>query len=182
MYDKIFKDFKLHNRADSELISKYEGILPEELLGVWREYGFGTILGGYLKIINPEEYQEVLELSYFDADRAVPVFMTAFGDIITLEDSRYIRNIRFKNGDFDGIPGGFKFFWEDLENEEIDEIYNELDKYKVAVERLGEPEFNECFGYTPLLGLGGNEKVENLEKVDAKVYIELITQLVGRIE
>ena len=41
---------------------------------------------------------------------------------------------------------------------------------------------DECFGYTPLLGLGGSEKTENLEKVNPKVHIELIAQLVGRIE
>lgn len=55
-------------------------------------------------------------------------------------------------------------------------------KYKDAVAKLGELEFDECFGYTPLLGLGGSEKTENLEKVNTKVHIELITQLVGRIE
>ena len=26
------------------------------MLDVWKEYGFGTILDGYLKIINPDEY------------------------------------------------------------------------------------------------------------------------------
>ncbi len=47
---------------------------------------------------------------------------------------------------------------------------------------MGELEFDESFGYTPLLGIGGSEKIENLEKVKTKEHIEIITQMVGRIE
>jgi len=182
MYDKVFKDFKLESKVSSELIAKYEGLLPEEMLVVWREYGFGTILDGYLKIINPDEYRDVLDMAYFRADVSVPIFVTAFGDIITWEKNEFIRQVKFNKGDFEAITGGFKFFWEDMENGDIDEIYGSLDKYKAAVKRLGELAFDECFGYTPLLGLGGKEKVENLEKVKTKVHIELITQMMGRIE
>ena len=182
MYDKIFENFKLKCKVSNEIITKYEKVLPNEMLDVWKEYGFGTILDGYLKIINPEEYEEVLDMSYFRASVATPIFVTAFGDVIALEEGRYLRIIKFKNGTFDVIPGGFDFFWEDLEGGYIKEINNALDKYKDAVAKLGELEFDECFGYTPLLGLGGSEKTENLEKVNTKVHIELITQMVGRIE
>lgn len=182
MYDRIFENFKLNCKVSNEIICKYEKLLPTEILDVWKEYGFGAILGGYLKIVNPEEYEELLDMSYFRAPVAIPVFVTGFGDIIALEEGRYLRMIKFKNGTFDIIPGGFEFFWEDLEEGYIKEINNALDKYKDAVAKLGELEFDECFGYTPLLGLGGSEKTENLEKVNTKVHIELITQLVGRIE
>lgn len=182
MYDKVFGNFKLNCKASEEILNKYEGVLPKELLDIWKEYGFGTILDGYLKIINPDEYSEVLEMAYDGQDVAIPVFVTAFGDIFVVEEGKYIIVVRVKNGTIDGVPGGFKFFWEDLENDDIDEINNEFGKYKDAVAQLGELEFDECFGYTPLLGLGGSEKTENLEKVNTKVHIELITQLVGRIE
>lgn len=46
----------------------------------------------------------------------------------------------------------------------------------------GKLNFEECFGYVPLLRLGGSEKVENLKKVKIKEHIELITQMVGKIE
>ena len=35
--------------------------------------------------------------------------------------------------------------------------------------------FDECYGYVPLLGLGGSEKVDNLQKVKIKEHI--ITRL-----
>ncbi len=182
MYDKVFKDFKLESKVSPELIAKYEGRLPEELLAVWREYGFGTILDGYLKIIDPDEYSEVLDIAYDGQGVAIPVFVTAFGDIWVVEEGQYIIVVKIKNGAIDGVPCGFEFFWGDLENGYIKEINNALDKYKDAVAKLGELAFDECFGYTPLQGLGGKEKVENLEKVKTKVHIELIAQMMGRIE
>lgn len=182
MYDKVFEKFKLNCKVSNEIINKYEGILPKEVLDVWEKYGFGTILDGYLKIVNPDEYMDVLDIAYDGQGVAIPIFVTGFGDILVLEEGRYIIAVKCKNGTISGIPGGFKYFWEDLENEDIDEINDEFAKYKAAVAKLGELEYDECFGYTPLLGLGGSEKTENLEKVNTKVHIELITQLVGRIE
>ena len=49
------------------------------------------------------------------------------------------------------------------------------------MKKLGKLEYDECFGYVPLLGLGGSEKVDNLDKVKIREHIEIITQLVGKI-
>jgi len=46
----------------------------------------------------------------------------------------------------------------------------------------GPLEFDECYGYVPLLGLVGSEEVSNLSKVKIREHILLITELVGRIE
>ena len=53
--------------------------------------------------------------------------------------------------------------------------------YQAAVERLGKLEFDECFGFTPLLGLGGFEKPEFLDKVKIKEHIAIICYLVGPV-
>lgn len=55
-------------------------------------------------------------------------------------------------------------------------------QYTKAVVKYGLLGYDECFGYVPLLGMGGKERVENLQKVKIKEHIELITQMVGRIE
>lgn len=54
-------------------------------------------------------------------------------------------------------------------------------KYKEAVKKPGKLEHDESFGYVPLLGLGGPETVEHLQKVKTREHIEIITQLVGKI-
>lgn len=182
MNNDLLREYKTDSMVDSKIINKYKQIVPAKLISVWKSCGFGSLLNGYLKIINPDEYQAIIDRSYFRANVSIPIFVTAFGDIITWEENKYIRMIKYKNGTFKGISSGFDFFWEDIITDYFCEEFFELDKYATAVSRLGELEYGECFGYVPLLGLGGSEKVENLKKVKIKEHIELITQLVGKIE
>lgn len=72
-------------------------------------------------------------------------------------------------------------FLEDLELGIFNNKFFDIKKYNEAIIKLGKIELNECFGYFPLLGLGGSEKVENLKKVKIREHIEIITQLVGKI-
>lgn len=182
MNNYLFEKFNANSKVNDETIKKYREKIPAELLLVWSEYGFGSMLDGYIKIINPDEYSSIIKMSYFRADVSIPIFVTAFGDIITWEENKYIGIIKYKKGNFQIIAASFKYFFNDLQDDYFIEKYLEIDKYKEAVSKLGQLEYDECFGYVPLLGLGGSEKVENLKKVKVKEHIELITQLVGKIE
>ncbi len=46
--------------------------------------------------------------------------------------------------------------------------------YLAAKKKLGEPNDEECYGYVPLLGLGGAEKADNLQKVKIEEHIGLV--------
>ncbi len=81
-----------------ELLQKYKTILPDELIKIWGNYGLGKLLEGYLKVINPEEYQELLNATYFRGNISIPILTTAFGDIITFEENQYIGMVRYKMG------------------------------------------------------------------------------------
>lgn len=166
---------------EQKILSKYETILPGELIEIWENYGLGSLLGGYLKVINPESYQELLNNTYFRAKISIPILTTAFGDIITLEEGQYIGMVKYKNGNFVMLAKNFKRFMHNLEDDYFLEKYFQIPQYVEAVKKLGELEYDECFGYVPLLGLGGNEKVDNLDKVKIKEHIELISQMVGKI-
>lgn len=181
MKKNLFDGFIKEQNVSRELCNKYENLLPGELLELWNEYGFGSFMDGYLKLINPEEYQELVCETYFRGDYAIPMFMTAFGDIILWEDNKYIRMVKYKNGIFKGMASGFDFFLEDLNNGLFDTGFFEFSNYTDAVKILGKLNFNECFGYVPLLGLGGSEKVENLKKVKVREHILIISQLVGKV-
>ena len=73
-----------------EIIEKYKDQVPTELVQIWQEDGLGTFLDGYLKVINPDDYLELLQDSYFRGDIAIPIFVTAFGDIITWEKNEFV--------------------------------------------------------------------------------------------
>lgn len=80
---KVFSDFKLYKRVDKEIIDKYKDVVGNDVVEIWNEYGFGSTFNGYLKIINPDEYQELLEETYIMPFNDIPVFITGIGDIIT---------------------------------------------------------------------------------------------------
>ena len=62
------------------------------------------------------------------------------------------------------------------------ERYGIASLYEEAINKYGQLEYEECFGFVPVLPMGGKKDVDHLEKVNEKVHIALITQVVGRIE
>ena len=74
---KIFDDFVLEEKASPEIIKKYKGKVNETVLEVWKRYGFGTILNGYLRFVNPDKYEEIMEDTTGKFESAIVVFTTA---------------------------------------------------------------------------------------------------------
>ena len=177
----FLKDFKLHGEVNQECIERYEQQLPGELIYIWRNYGFGTFMNGYLRIINPDDYLDLLKNSYFNAEAAIPIMTTAFGDIITWEEQQYVGIVEYRHGISDIIIRGFDVFMILLNDDQAKKMIFTLDMYDNALKERGEIEFNECFGYVPLLALGGKKSVNNLKKVKMREHIALITDLTGGI-
>ena len=177
----LFQNFQRECPAPAALCEKYASALPPELLKVWRDYGFGTLLDGCLKIINPDEYQDLLRDTYALSDSAIPVFATAFAGLLTWEKGRYLRFVNYQSGTFEGVAAGLKFFWGDLADGVFNDRFLELTQYREAVQALGPLQFDECFGYAPLLGLGGSRRVEHLRKYKLREHIALSAQAVGKV-
>ena len=177
----LFQSFKRECPAPAALCEKYASALPPELLNVWRDYGFGTLLDGCLKIIDPDEYQDLLRDTYALSDSAIPVFATAFAGLLTWEKGRYLRFVNYQSGTFEGVCAELKFFWGDLADGVFNDRFLELAWYREAVQALGPLQFDECFGYAPLLGLGGNRRVEHLRKYKLREHIAFIAQAVGKV-
>lgn len=175
----LFDRFIKEAGAAPELCTKYRALLPADLVAGWEKYGFGSLLDGYLKMVNPEDYRALLRSTYALGGSAIPIFVTAFADIITWEKGRYIRIVQYKDGTFDGIASDFYFFWEDLESGVFDQKFFDRELYQEAVRQQGALQFDECFGFVPLLGLGGSKTVSRLQKVKIKEHIALITQALG---
>ena len=182
MYEETFKDFKLERQVDKKLIDKYKDQLPLDIINIWEKFGYGSFKNGYLKFINPDEFIEILKMCYFAAEKAIPIMITVFGDIITWEEGSYMMLINVKERDIHCLAKGMKYIWEDLSDDYFVNKYFELKQYEKAVAKHGELAYDECFGYTPLLAMGGSKKIANLKKVKIREHIELITAMLGRIE
>lgn len=177
----MITDFIKSEDVNEDLIKEYEGKLPVEVIDIWREYGLGTFYNGYLKVINPNDYQELLERSYFRGDVSIPIFATAFGDLITWEENGYVGIVQYRYGENHIMDSGFEFFMDDVKDGEFDEEYLSICQYNAAVKKHGDLEYDECFGYVPILALGGKESVNNLKKVKIREHIAIITELAGEI-
>ena len=51
----IFEDFLATMPVSKDIIMKYKDKIPSELMNIWKQYGFGSFMSGYLRIINPDE-------------------------------------------------------------------------------------------------------------------------------
>lgn len=174
-------NFKKQKEMQLEVIEKYSSLVPIEVVEIWKQDGIGSFLNGYLRVINPDDYCSLIKDTYFRGEDAIPLFVTAFGDVVTWERGEYVGIVKYKNGTFDIMIKNMKKFFRCLEDKYFINKFFSIHLYEEAVNLMGELSFDECYGYVTLLGLGGNEKVSNLKKVRTREHIEIITQLVGKI-
>lgn len=174
-------DFKFHSEVNADVIEKYEDKIPPELLKIWHIYGFGSFANGYIKIINPDDYEKVFENSYFASDVSIPIFATGFADIITWEEGRFIGLVQYRKSDITIYPFNINHFLTKYYTSRCITEFLDNAQYNDAVKTLGKLRYDECFGYVPLLALGGSEKVEKLHKMKILPHIDLITDMVGPI-
>ena len=127
--EKMLDNFIKEADMPQEVIEKYKDQVPAELVQIWQEDGLGTFLDGYLKVINPDDYLELLQDSYFRGDVAFPMFVTAFGDIITWEKNTYVGIVQYNIQDLDIICKGMDLFIRFLDNSYVTDNF-EFDLYR----------------------------------------------------
>ena len=178
----MIKDFVKVADMPKEVIEKYKSKVPVELIEIWKNKGLGTFLNGFLKVINPDDYSELVRDSYFRGDIAIPIFATAFGDMIVCEEGKYLRMVKYKDGVFITILENLPLFLQFVDEPDFADDYFELPLYTEAIEKYGLLDYDQCFGFVPLLALGGFKDMDHLDKVKIYEHIILITALVGKIE
>ncbi len=187
--EKLLKDFELEEKVSDDIINKYKNRVPKELIEIWKKYGFGTFFNGYLKIINPDKYEDLIYETYIQNDENIKfttcLFTTGMGDLIIWEyineNDTTITLLKYRTGKYRIIGPKFNIFLKLLEDEDFLEEELEWKEYPKAIRKYGKLGYDECFGYVPLLGLGGKKSVNNLKKVKLIEQIYLITDLLGPI-
>ncbi len=177
--EKVFKDFTLAEKVSQDTITKYKERVGADVVAIWEKYGFGSTFKGYLKIINPADLQELLEETYIMPLDEIPVFATGMGDIIACDSRGNFVILDYRHQRIKVLWTQKKIRWNFFLNNYFQDEYWQWHPYFEAVERYGEPEYDECFGYEPLLSLGGAESVANLKKVKYQVHLILIGEIQG---
>jgi hypothetical protein len=172
-----------------EVFNKYKKILPEPIISLWENHGFGGYRKGLFWTINPDEYNGYLEKWIKTQwNDVVPIMRTAFGDIIVMynidqDDDEWedvgFRVIDLKHGDEDLVTYGVESFFKRYllrpgglaEASQID-----LDLFHYGVDNLGLLKADECYGFEPLLLSGGKENEESMKKLSFSPHLDILTQ------
>uniref|UniRef100_UPI0028E8AE3D GAD-like domain-containing protein n=1 Tax=Microbacterium aurum TaxID=36805 RepID=UPI0028E8AE3D len=176
-------DFVPHAPVPREIVDEYRGRVPDELIEVWENYGYGTFGEGFLRIIDPKLYEaEVGDcIGKTQGDGiAIPVMTTGLGDLITWEPSVGFIAIMYRLGDTQALGRTFEGLILFLEDEILlEDLKAEI--FPEAVAAHGELPYDQSFIFVPLLSMGGKAKVDNLHKRDTIASIQVAVDLQGII-
>lgn len=176
-FEELLKDFNKVGNVEKNIIEKYKGIVSDEIIELWKKYGYGSFYNDFMKIINPDEFMEVFNLLVVNITDDIPIFITGMGDIIiyTKSTGSFIDYLtRYKTVEY--IPNQLEGLADELDFEYTREEYLVYLPYEEAINKYGNPDYSQCFGYSPLLSLGGCENVNSLKKVDLMTHLEIISQ------
>lgn len=199
-FDGFLEDFgEPHDNEPipETVIETYRDKLPEQLFTYWRALGACGFHNGLLWMVNPAEYQDLLdswlEGSPFEQRNDLSVIArTAFGvfyvwgkgksTVLKIDPSANLisymidndeKNLHEKEENF-----SLRCFWGFKDIKYVDETdENEKPLFARALKKLGQLKSDEMYGFSHRLALGGKETLENLEIVKLDVYHDLAQQM-----
>lgn len=148
-------------------------LLPEEL----NKYIDKSVLNGYLRFLDETmrtEYTKLLE-NYYQWEGGIPFAITAFADILVWND-KYVYKYNLLDNDVSVILSGFDYFFQNIEDEDYQKDYFELDLYEMCREKIGDLNFDECYTFEPIPALGGSKTTETVSKGKSPEFVALLIQ------
>lgn len=103
---KLPRDFTPARPMPQEVIEQYRDRVSPEILEFWQTHGLGTFANGFMKVINPVAVSGAFRRLFADGPLAedVPIFATAFGDLITYADAEpEYTDERYGGGTYYGV-------------------------------------------------------------------------------
>jgi hypothetical protein len=160
-------------------IERFKDLVPEEIADLWRA-GAGIAGDGFLRVIDPAEFVDVVHEGLAGSETTVPIAVTAFGDLVCWRDNLMLA-VLFRYGTTEGLSKKPATLGTRLVKPDWATVMLKAPLWEAARDTLGVPDFDECFGFVPMLVLGGAEKVENLKRVKLKEHLDLLVQATGPI-
>ena len=182
----------------AEKIEKFRGHLPDKLLEYWQVYGWCGYANGLFWTVDPDEWEGELEswigdTDLMEKDAYYVIGRSAFGKLFLWgKNSGQSLKVNtpwgmifpsFNEEEFkdDGPDLTLQLFFSVLSRDGLDEE-DEKEKplFERALKKLGVLDHNTMYGFVPALALGGTPKLENLQKLDAHVHLDILSQVTER--
>jgi hypothetical protein len=171
---------KKFGKPSDEVVEKYKNNIPEYIIEVWKTFGFGSYAEGMFFISNPNPFESITEIYFGKKSTHTVIGRSSFGDLIIwdAEDSSIIslnassgKGVRMADdGDIDG------FFAFTMNNDKFYDAHN-YQMHLKAVEKFGQLEEDQVFGFFPALSMGGKEKLENIKVVQIREYLAMLAEI-----
>ena len=175
-----FRSFDPVAPISDETIAAFAGAVPTEVADLWRTYGAGLVGDGYFRLLDPARAAKMLAGVFELPEGSTVLFATALGDLVVHVKGLYlVFKARWgaidliEDADVDALVALIE------DPAERDEAW-EWQPYPEARNRDGVPDFEQCYGYVPLLGLGGSPDPGNLQLGGLSEHLATIAQLVGQ--
>ncbi|TVL15386.1 GAD-like domain-containing protein [Shewanella algae] len=166
-------------------LAKYHNHLPECLLELWQQHGFGHYGDGLIQLIDPDEYLDNLwGWLMLDEDMSrIPFAISCFGDIfyyrlLSDEGDEDIAFIDPHTSQTDVLTWSMEDFFNDwcCDDEVQASFFRKKDLQQVS-DLQGKLQQNQIYFYTPALRLGGEPAIDKTQRGDARVQLDLLLQL-----
>jgi hypothetical protein len=167
-------------RADPipvESIERFSSLVPAEFVELWQQ-GSGTFADGFLRVVDPAPLEPILQQGVVLSDGAVPVFVTAFGDIVYWKETSLAAAL-FRHGVIEGVTGRPELLPRFFADQGFFDVVLHAQLWPEAKAVHGVPDLDECLGFAPMLVLGGPERVDHLKRVKLLEHLDLLTQATG---
>lgn len=184
-----------HRRVPESSIDKYRSVLPDALLGYWREEGWCSYANGLFWIVDPEPYKAALDIwlqgsGLAEIDNYHVIARDAFGSLYAWGE-RYQRKITVSS-----LAGGIVALKNQLQKpnpqpdralgiflgstsrESLDFEDNQgKPLFKRALAKLGPVGEDEMYAFEPALCIGGKADLEHMVKLNMDVHLMILDQL-----
>ncbi|MCR5893335.1 MULTISPECIES: GAD-like domain-containing protein [Burkholderia] len=179
----------------AEKIEKFRGKLPNKLLEYWQEYGWCGYGKGLLWTVDPDEWEDELEAwigetEFMERDAYYVIARTAFGGLV-LWGEKTGQSLKvttpygmifpsFDEEEYreDGPDLTIQLFFSTASKEMFDLLDSEkAPLFERALEKLGSLDHTTMYGFVPALALGGTPVLERLQKLDAHVHLDILSQV-----
>ncbi|MGY4645329.1 T6SS immunity protein Tdi1 domain-containing protein [Cellulomonas sp. URHB0016] len=161
-----------------DTIARFADQVPAPVVTAWREHGAGLVGDGYVRLLDPDHARQMLDGVVGMPEGTVPVLATALADLVFwIEPLFHIA--RFRWGVIETLHFDAALLFADVQKDEVLDGVLERGPYTQAVGRLGVPGIDECYGYVPLLALGGSSDPSHLDRGGLWEHLAVVMQLAG---
>ncbi|NLR74494.1 GAD-like domain-containing protein [Leeia aquatica] len=175
-------------RADPGKIAQYQPYLPDSLLELWRQHGFGVYGDGLIQIVDPDDYRDNLwDWLMRDEDMSrLPIAISAFGDIFYYrklsdagdEDVCYLDPHTSEGGVL--VWSLTQFFNEWCCNQDVRSDFFRQAQFEKTVKGAGILHEGQMYFFVPALRLGGG-LVTNIERGAAAPHLHFLLELTQQV-